>query len=100
MGRGPRHYTARQESNPPNPPQQGGTGNQRSVGKPSRHRRDQSPVVQFGDAVESQWRNRLASGPDGPWLSGWGPKLDEADCEAQAALISESLWASQASAAV
>ncbi|CAK0757452.1 hypothetical protein WCLP8_2870011 [uncultured Gammaproteobacteria bacterium] len=93
------HYTTRQESNPPNPPRQGGTGNQSRVEKPSRRRRDQSPVVQFGDAVEIQWRNRLASGPGGPWLSGWGPKPDEPGCEAPPALITASPWASQGRAA-
>lgn len=65
-----------------------------SVTKSHRHNitiNPQSPLlVTSTDAVV--WRNRLSSGPGGPWLPSWGPRPDEPGCQAPTALIAASRW--------
>ena len=58
-----------------------------------RRRRDPEPV---GDDTTLVWRNRLAKGPGGFWLAGWGPRPDEPGCDAPAALIAASPWGQHA----
>ncbi|MEI7610135.1 MAG: hypothetical protein WCJ64_22355 [Rhodospirillaceae bacterium] len=42
------------------------------------------------------WRNRLSSGPAGPWLPSWGPRPDEDGCEAPELLVAGSPWRKRA----
>ena len=42
------------------------------------------------------WRNRLSSGPAGPWLTSWGPRPDEDGCEAPELLLAGSPWRKRA----
>ncbi len=62
----------------------------------SRKERDRdktfTPLSPVTDDVSLVWRNRLAKGTNGPWLTSWGPKPSEPGCEAPPALIAASPW--------
>ena len=57
-----------------------------------------TPLSPTTDDTTIVWRNRLAKGPNGPWLTSWGPKPSEAGCEAPLALIAGSPWRDAAAA--
>ncbi len=54
--------------------------------------RDIYPQTPVSTTDEIVWRNRLAKGPGGLWLTSWGPKPNEAGCEAPEPLIAASPW--------
>ncbi len=95
----------REQESSPQAPQNGGpdrTGVRVVSVRPSRQsrRREPEPPDRVGiggtTADPIVWRNRLASGPGGLWLSSWGPRPDEPGCEAPAALVRVSPWGQEA----
>ena len=82
-----------------NPAENAGPDKTRPISPKAPHRqssRRREPPERTGSDEALVWRNRLSSGPSGPWLPSWGPRPDEDGCEAPELLVRGSPWSRKA----